>query len=735
MFIALLWKSFREILLTVPLAMVVLSVITYLQMPARSDQVQSTASSYASLLACLGGAYAMVLGLLQTWPLRRTDVRGWLFSHPAPRWHFYFADLFAAVAAYLLAILVPWGIAWIWLGQVAPATRPASPWDLMPGLLVYLAALSFHPASVWMMNRPSSWFGSRTFVLALPGLLTFLAFIGLETALPAWGWGLVIATVVLFVVLYPLIAGEAYTRLSNAPSRVYRRRSDVGDNNDRPGFARLAYCVAVLASTAIVCLAAWMLVVVPLDSSLFAPTQGLIDDVMFAGDGNPCFVRKAYVWNEDRGYRHYETQEAWLLNPELEMFHEVSQLEPVEANQIANLKQASYVTNMSWFGAQPPFREFVQDYFGTGPGGLSWHPTYDGVYHAYVPRQSVQVEEDLLQVVMDRNGFGSTEAPFHPYHAITNFSSALESHLPSPSLTGDVFFLADAEGLYQASLGERRVETLLSEKIDGFAVMIDPARENIIAFILAGDTLRLYAVESDEPGVALPKRMTEEEHKRGGERAPWPRLRFDEQIEIKLPPDWYAPLAGEPTKQGLTHWLLPRLDGGWLLIQQRAMSSIKRLDIDASNQIVARTSYYLPRAKPSPLVRDLLVTSLIPVVTASAALFELAGPQNHVELPRVTDRVLLLLCLGFVLAHSLLAWWFTEKACTARRLSIRSTTTWRCASVFLGLITPLLVLSFHHRIASVSCHACDRMIRVDEPRCPHCTAAWKPVEHLGIEVF
>lgn len=162
------WKEFRECSRTLPLAMIVFALVWWMQLPTRGEHGSSFDLQSGYTAALLGCVYALLLGVLQVWPLQRTEVRGWLLSQPVSGRRLFWTMTMAAASIYFIAMLLPFlGTLWV-LHTYLPVMAPIDPRSFYAAAMAYLFAFVMHAGTVWMLSRPARWVGSKTFVLALP---------------------------------------------------------------------------------------------------------------------------------------------------------------------------------------------------------------------------------------------------------------------------------------------------------------------------------------------------------------------------------------------------------------------------------------------------------------------------------------------------------------------------------------------------------------------------------------
>ncbi|KLU05311.1 hypothetical protein RISK_002674 [Rhodopirellula islandica] len=712
----LFWKEWREAIRTLPIAMVILAVVVYTEMPNRSTNPSNLPEALSRSLALWGSVYALVLGLLQTWGEQRTDVRGWLFSHPVARWQSYWSKTVAAFLVHFVAMLVPWTIAYVWLARVAPPTRPADPQMLIPGFWCYLAAFSFHPATVWMMARPSRWLGSKTVVLVPAIAVTALAYFAFMTFWATWAVALILGAVAFFVLAFPAIAQHTFVRQSNQPPLA----------SDGTLASRLAGA-GVIASVLVVGGVATAFVGVTMSNLVQPASDGMIESHRYMPDGRLVRTREKYIWDEELGGSEYKVQSASFASPQNSDADEVA----LTDRQIAELIQPASMSPMKPQDQHPPFRAIDTSTYHERAFGLTWFCHDDGYYLAYVDPSSVTADEPLLAMTLDRSGFGSTGQPFASHDPLSQYRMAILRFADSP--WNKTVGLVDQDGIYEAMIKEQKMRVVAKMPIDEISFSPSLGDRGATALVLHDYELTLHAMESTEPGVPLPPAY--ERNDRNTAYAPMPTFALSRPTPITLPADWFAQPEMAVNSNWISHHYLDRGEDGFDLIREAYGSFVKSLHIDNAGQVVSQETYLIPRV-PTQTPADALVATVAPPVFA-------VGFGGLSQRPWAADSSVVIsqpwlfnlaLSLG-ALAHGGLAWWLTNLACRRRALSTRCSVAWKCFSLLAGWITPLAVLSVHPRIAQTSCHECDRLIRVDSEHCPHCAANWCPPQKTGIEVF
>lgn len=717
----LFWKEWREAIRTLPIAILVLAVVCVGEMPNRSNYVPSLANEFSFSMAIWGSVYALVLGLSQTWSEQRTDVRGWLLSHPVARWQFYWSKTVAAFLVYVIAMGVPWTVSYVWLGSVAPLTRPADPRMLIPGFWCYLAAFSFHPATVWMMARPARWVGSKTVVLAPAILVTFLAYAAFMTPWVTWAMWLVFAVVAFFVFAFPFVAQHAYVRQSNQPPVAI-----TGTGASR--FAVIAVATSVFLVGGFV-----TVMVVAFLGDLVRPVgDGMLEQTRWMPDGRMVNTREKYLWNETKGSSEYQVQSARfaLSNKALQTDGDrgADELSPDEIDQLVVGKYVVMLHPVKW---HPPFRSFDTSYHERKMG-MQWIQHDDGHYLAYVEPSSVTEREPLLAMTLDKSGFGSTEQPFESRDSMQSFDSAISNF--AGRRPKEVIGLVDLDGIYEASVKEQTLNVVTKLAIDEIALAPTLAGHGATALVLHDGVMTRYDIQSTEPGVPMPK-LDDQVDRKATDYSPMPRFELVDPRRVELPDDWFdAPVEALPSNY-TQHRYLDRGEDGFQLLRIVYGSHAKSLHVDRDFKVVSQDVYMTPVVNELT-TSDAVVAALAPpilMVGYGVGSQIPVGPGAVVVLKRpVTFNVSI--ALGAIL-HGVLAWWLTRLACARRALSPGHSRALKLFSLLAGVMTPLVVLSVHPRIARTPCHGCDQSIRVDAERCPHCNVDWKSPAKTGIEVM
>lgn len=715
------WKEWREAIRTLPIAMLVLAVVMYVRAPARSLHLNDPLDEYATALALWGSVYALLLGLLQTWTEQRTDVRGWLLSHPVNRWKVFWAKTIAAFLVYVAAVSIPWTVSYFWLVRVAPQTRPVEASILIPALLSYLAAFSFHPAAIWMMSRPARWIGSKICVLTLPMLATSGAVAALQLNYSWFGITSILSVVAFGIFAFPSIAGDAYTRLTNQPV------SSAG--TWRSGLASLGLIASVAALGGIGLAAIWGVV-----ASQVAPVgQAGSENVRFTPAGRPVSTIEQYRWDDELGQSTYQVTQGKLIPPVDSASDTVNfeVLEPYPESKFAQLLNPESFSNLGETSVWNPFNRLTHMSYYSSRAGMNWIYHDDGYYLIYADPNSVGPDEDLLVATLDRSGFDQTVSPFSASVPMNRFSRAEATNWTQPPTKR--FHLADRDGIYLASLLDKTIEPVLKTKIDELCLMGTLGDRGPTAIVMHGNELKLFDVASAEPGKTLPPALSKKQVKRGEYAEALPQLSITNPSTINLPQDWF-PHQEESRRDFWTyHSCLDLGEQGFVVIQLRWQHSIKLLRI-SNDQKQTQQTFPLPKQR-APTHAEFAANGILPpVVNLSLGAMQLTNPadtQNPPEQPGKAGGIVL---VGAIL-HVVVAWALTIVACRRRAVTAKQTWLWCFVSLVAGVVAPLIVLSHYSRLAWQSCSHCERQAKVNEPCCPHCQADWSSPERTGIEVF
>ena len=173
---ALLIKEFRENLRWLPVGLLLFGFVAWQVTPSQQNPFNPVDSVVTELVALLGPFFPAALGFLQSAFDLRNGPRAYLQCRGVHPKDIVLAKIISGFTIYATSLIVPVAILALYLNAVGLTYYPVRPLQVLPGLLVGLAAFSFFPSAILVLARPASWWGTRLLPLALPIAIVMLCF-------------------------------------------------------------------------------------------------------------------------------------------------------------------------------------------------------------------------------------------------------------------------------------------------------------------------------------------------------------------------------------------------------------------------------------------------------------------------------------------------------------------------------------------------------------------------------
>ncbi len=213
---ALLIKEFRENLRWLPIGLLLFGFAAWLPVPSQQNPFNAVDSDLTELVTLLGPLFAVALGVLQSAFDLRNGPRAYLQCRGVSPKDVVLAKLVSGFAIYATSLIIPISILALYLNAVGLTYYPVTPLQVLPGLLMGLAAFSFFPAAIIVLARPASWWGTRLLPLASPLAIVLMCFgmLNFFTVIEAY---ICFGLSVVSIILLSWAAIDAWTHVSINP--------------------------------------------------------------------------------------------------------------------------------------------------------------------------------------------------------------------------------------------------------------------------------------------------------------------------------------------------------------------------------------------------------------------------------------------------------------------------------------------------------------------------------------
>lgn len=702
------WKEWREAVRFLPIAMIAVAVLLWINLPIGDVLLTPLARQISSAMMVVSALYAIAIGLMQTLPEQRSEVRGLLFSQPISRTRIYFAKTFAAIAVHSLAMAIPMLIAWGWLASVAPETRPATPISLAAGVFIWIAGFSFYPATIWMVSRRARWVGSRPLPLLIAALAVGLAFAACFAATwTTFGYWMLPVGVILAALL--TIAHHAYVALSDQSPRLA---------SDGPGsrISAIGLTLSVLLAWTII-----SFVFFSFSRDFAYQLPGDVRQTRVDSSGDLYQTVEEYRWDPEKQRNDYVVVQARAA---VEAPLESPYVRPTEADQISAGKEFTWIEETRLVSAAGSnsdslFQPIHTNQTGDPKYSYSWLYHRDGYFLLYANDRS-NGSPPKLAGLFDRGGIGSSSQPFDSSAPMQLGNSAIPY--------ADV--LIDRNGIYQIQDAPLKAKPLLQEHVDAVCSFSDLAGHGPTAVVTSGNKMSLLHILGTDADVGQWLKSPQRDEYFQVSRLAIPKLQLKKFQTIELPAEWFE-VPGDPEGQ-----IVDFGDDGFLLLKSNWLYRAVTIRIGVDGNVGEIKQYLLgdfPADSPTIAMAQGGIPPLVQLASTAESMFRTKA-NGGTYTSHVTKRYVGWLIVATVL-HILVAIGLTIAACRRRSLCRRDQLRWLAIAPLLGVAVPLAVLSLHSRVATAVCDQCGKRKRVDDATCPHCHADWSAPPRSGIEIF
>ncbi len=215
---ALIWKETRENLRWLPVGLVVIAALCMYVHPMKPANIDYSplAKTLATYLGIVMPLLAFALGLLQSYRDLQPDARAYLHHREVKPTQVAMAKLVVGFGLYAVAVYAPITLLAGWIAYQGMDWYPMRPAQVIPAMVLALAAFLWHPAAMLMMARQASWWGTKWFPLATAALIYF----GFMEPLPRselYGSAIGAAVAIPLMVWLALAVGNEWKRQPNDP--------------------------------------------------------------------------------------------------------------------------------------------------------------------------------------------------------------------------------------------------------------------------------------------------------------------------------------------------------------------------------------------------------------------------------------------------------------------------------------------------------------------------------------
>ncbi|MGV3486819.1 MAG: hypothetical protein ACO1RT_20555 [Planctomycetaceae bacterium] len=716
----LVWKELRENVHWLPLGLFVVSVVCWMVAPSPHNPSSRGPVAEALIVhfVIVTPLFAFVLGIVQSYRDLQPSAAAYLLHRGVTVRQVFLAKATAGLALYTVAIAVPVLCLVAWVASQGMERYPMRPAQVVPALVLAVAAFGMHPAAMMMMSRQASWWGTRLVPLA-PAAAMLIAFFAALRNGGLWAAGVCI-----------LIAGPWILWLIAIASQSWRQSTGESPRQSTQGLRGRWLTPAYLVLGLLLCLVAGVVsglgVIEQAERPDIYVRQPYASVVVDEATGEPWMATIAQSIDPQTGIQ----EESILGADRVEQNKLVDPMRPsVPDRRFRRLVRLSPIgeTYYSW-----------NDGFFSSLQALEGTPflySYDtrGYLICYSRNPSLTWTQTL-----STEGFSPRDSlPGKPFTA-------------NPAAAGEVIFnpfrlarystpLIDTQGVYVLSANPLSMRTLIEQPIEAAALLEAEKPRAPRLIVQSGRKLFEYQfVDVNGAEDWYPPPAAD-----GSRRSLGNRTLADLELSAKLVNTYELPGG----VQGSGYLQLVQSDKGLYAVAYDRPTRILRLSpavgkTPASYETIAFTvpKQAIPDSQQDRVRGTVLFSGLFPGVfgLVLASISTWLSVTGRVE-PPLWEYVAqypiqsTTLFISFALVN-LLAIWLTALVAHRRGLNRRQRITWYLSTLLLGLAAPLSVVALYPRVLREPCSKCDRLRRVDVATCEHCGADWEPPLREGIEI-
>ncbi len=713
---ALLWKEFRESVRWLPIAMFVSICWIYGSMPRIGEQyfVTNLEYNFATSFGLLAMLFSLALAILQSAPDLRPSALAYLHHRNVSFAQVALSKLLVGCLMFSIAFYIPllwfyWYLDNLDIDQIA-----ARGVQVIPAFVVVTAGFMFHPATMLMLARPASWWGTRLLPL-IPALGLYNgATMQLQSGLRS------VSSLTTFQSRWTLIAIVAIAIYSYLAIQAWQRMSTntFGGLEMRPGPLFTIFFVGAA------CFLCFVLVEI---ANMFNSQSAIRFEKQNRATSNHSVevdTKTGKIWLVRHDNREQLSSKRTLARsgviwqpdtkPDFSKAERVveSLVRPVEVHIPRDSLFPDYNQN-TYFRQLPDYPNWIADHRGyilqyTQPG--SGHIRLKGILNR---------EGDHPPGTLPRNPFA-------------NDISRLE---PKDGSFLNLNFLVDSEGIYSLELssdGKITVAEKLKIPINLVGIFSDyyeSKRARI--YLVTGNELHVYRIvdkNDSEDWLSEFARALEEK---------------SDAVEI---PPLHLVLAEKVTNPNSIQFHQSRTavaetEAGIILLQSTNLgdSIVTRWEGEQSPII---TKYRDRSLEPREPYYSLFELGLFPPITTWIGSFlpvpdfqlgraSFSTATGSSVAPSLKPMAFVIPAIAVLTSMAIVLWYLLPY----RNLPVAERAMWVLLCLPVGIATPLALVAVHRRLIRETCANCHRARRIDRPRCERCNAEWQTTTPSEIEIF
>jgi len=685
--IAIFKKELRDCLKWVPAGMVIAVVMVWLVLPERIDMIYLVEQTLMGSITFAAALIAFAFGLLQSLFDTRNGARGYLLHRPVDRSHIFWAKIASGVCGYVLSLIPAFLLAVFYLRGKGLEFLPVSGWQVIPSVLMTLAAFLLHPVGLWIGNRDARWVGTR--VLPLAGIVAVLMAISRcyttdASVVPAYFQALLIGAIwliqILALVLILAAAKHAFCHRQMLPPAS-------GENSSsRASISALTFSSVVVATVVV------MFIVDLVNPAVYINNRRELL-MNRAGEFQQVHIERPQWFNE-------LVKTRYSVRPAAE-----SKSEFVPVDEHWELPEYSVVTlaerkTHSWFDQFASFGFFGSD------------TTMGGRVHLFSNRgRLLAYDRNKLTAVTTPQGVSRKgELPSGQFEDV-----ALPRYVKSgENVNGYLLanpLMVDATGLLQLDTDTFEANRLITNRADRLCMLLGDGRSPATLWTASGETLTQNVVSAIDEKIQL---TAEAVIRNGSIDMPMIKVEDSKTYKINVLDDRssLSVFRSDAGRYGYVRYNFNTKEHFYGMLAE-----------DGSVEQIGPV--FVPSIKRPN--RDAIALAIPPAFGYFATVYTLFLGQ--------VGEISLWGGLAFAAMQSALAAIGTFWLCSFYDLSRRGRLVWIVVAFIAGWGVCLAVAACYRRLVKEVCSHCRQATRVDLETCTHCAKPWLPSEMEQIEIF
>lgn len=699
-------KELRDVIRWTPIGMILVTYLAWTSLPAGLQECQNPDQELIASMGIGLGLIALALGMLQSLPDLRNDVRGFLLHRPVSQSTIFRAKILAGLAAYSVCVVPALILIAVYLEVKGPEQLPTAWTQVIPVALAAIGIFALHPAAMWTACREARWTGTRLFPLVFTAAGVFVTS----------GWSVFVQSLMSFVgFVCVTIFILALTLM--AASHAFRHQTHSPPVNSPDRMSMMRAIGLFIAGVILYCGGGTFIVeLLRAGYRTQSPLESTVSRLALNNDG------KLWELRETRDGTHpYQLKKVVGRPVDSETKNDTAFAELPQdwrERKSATLP-ADLPTSSAKFWFSPSRYLGHIRHHGTG---FDWSNIWD-----FGGRLFVYKETRGLTHVITPKGIYNWGEKTEGFFTQVNLQQHLKLDNQWIAVNGSSL-LYDVNGIYQLDSVERRVTRLSETGVRQLTIMPDSGTQKIDFWSIEGKILRRFQATPLDQNI--PVTAIDAETVKLSNTWSLPAIKFTRSDEWTIDvnrPDRSIDVA--VTADGTVAVVRPPQ---YPFNRDAPYEYQYQLISDDKSTVLAGTTIVAAEDIPAASAQgagSFAMMACVPPATVIGILAYEYIQYGHTERAGLTIPLWFTLVLLFIPAVA--AWWYSGRLGLPGRVRF----IWGVVGSLAGLGTLLGMLAIYPKPVRQRCPHCERQRRIDTENCEFCGGDWPMLEGEGIEIY